>query len=234
MATLARTQTSRPVTLFIRGAEIHAELTVPEDARGLIVFANPCGSSRANPKHQHVAGVLNDAGLATLFCDLLTSEEELLSNMTGEFRHDVALLSLRLTVITDWCRGLPTLAALPIGYLGVGAGAATAFMSAAQRSHLVRAIVVRGGRLDLAWTSLKQVQAPVLLVAGEHDEALRDAYTVCLPHIGATDKEVVIVPRAGQMFCEPTALDQFAEHAARWFAKHLPLEEEELAWSAAG
>jgi pimeloyl-ACP methyl ester carboxylesterase len=216
--------------MFLRGAEINMELTVPAEARGLVILAYPCGSSRANPRHQHVAGVFNDARFATLFCDLLTAEEELLSDMTGEFRHDVQLLSRRLTAITDWCVCQPEIRDLPVAYLGVGAGAAAAFMSAAQRPNVVHAIVVRGGRLDLAWSSLGRVRAPVLLVAGEQDDALRQAYEVSLPHIAATEKQVLIVPRAGALFCEPTALDQFAEHAASWFTEHLPLDATEPTW----
>lgn len=228
MSTTVRNVRSRPVTVFIRGAEIHAELTVPDDAQGLVILALPCGGSRTNPRHQHVACVLNDAGFATLFCDLLSPEEQLLSDITGEFRYDVQLLSQRLTGVTDWCASQPEIRDLPVGYLGVGAGAAASFLSAAQRPHVARAIVVRGGRLDLAWSSLGRVRAPVLLVAGEHDDALRAAYEVYLPSIAAPEKRVLVVPRAGPLFCEATTLDQFAEHAARWFTDYVPLSAERL------
>ena len=50
---------------------------MPENPRGIVVFAHGSGSSRHSPRNRHVAGVLNDAGLGTLLFDLLTPEEEL-------------------------------------------------------------------------------------------------------------------------------------------------------------
>ena len=222
-------QSARPVSISFGDAEILAELTVPNDARGVVVLAYPTGTSRADSKHHHLSSVFNDAGLATLFCDLLTAEEELLSDITGEFRHDVALLSVRLTAIADWCHSRTELRSLPLGFLAAGAGAGAAFMSATQRPQLVKSIVARGGRLDLAWASLACVKAPVLLVAGEHDVAMRKSYAVCLHQIGAARKEIAIIPRAGALFHDPATLDAFADHAARWFAEHLC---QDTAWPA--
>jgi putative phosphoribosyl transferase len=211
----------RDVTMMIRGAEIRAELFVPRGAESLVILAYPTGTCRKHSKQQRIVDVFNDAGLATLFCDLLTVEEELLSEITGEFRHDVKLLSARIAAVTDWCHAHPLLRELPIGYLGAGAGAAAVFNAAAKHPALVKAIVVRGGRLDLAWTSLTLVKAPVLLIAGENDTAMRESYAVCLPHIGAERKEVAIISRAGALFSEPTMLDEYAERAAKWFVEHL-------------
>jgi putative phosphoribosyl transferase len=221
MSTMLQSSPARAVTIIVRSVDIHAELTVPPDATGLVILAYPTGRSRANSKHQHLIDVLDEAGLATLFCDLLTDEEEMLSDITGEFRHDVALLSRRLTAITDWCHVQPELRSMSVGYLGTGAGAAAAFISAAQRPTIVGAIVARGGRLDLAWTSLSQVRVPVLLVAGQNDDSMRESYGVCLPHIGSSCKEIAIIPHAGALFCEPTMLDKFTERAANWLAEHL-------------
>jgi pimeloyl-ACP methyl ester carboxylesterase len=214
-------QSTRPVSIPVRGAELHAELTVPENASGLVVLGYPNGTNRTGAKHHYVSAVLNAAGLATLLCDLLTDAEESLSDITGEFRHDVGLLSARLTGITDWCCLQPELRSLPLGFLAAGSGAAAAFIAASLRPQFVKAIVARGGRLDLAWTSLAHVSAPVLLIAGEHDVGMRESYAVCLPHIRATRKEIAIIPRAGALFHDPATLDAFAGHAARWFAEHL-------------
>ena len=221
MYALHLSQSTRPVSIRVRGAEVHAELTVPDDATGLVVLAYPNGTNRAGAKHDHVSAVLNAAGLATLLCDLLTVEEESLGDITGEFRHEVGLLSTRLTGIADWCFLQPELRSLPVGFLAAGSGAGAAFISAALRPQFVKAIVARGGRLDLAWTSLAHVEAPVLLIAGEHDTGMRESYAACLPHIHAATKEIAIIPRAGAMFHNPATLDAFADHAARWFTAHL-------------
>jgi pimeloyl-ACP methyl ester carboxylesterase len=214
-------QSTRPVLIPVRGAKVHGELTVPDDARGLVVLAYPTGTNRAGAKHHHVSAVLNAAGVATLLCDLLTVEEEALSDITGEFRHEVGLLSARLTGIADWCHLQPELRLLPLGCLAAGSGAAAAFITASLRPQLVKAIVARGGRLDLAWTSLAHVKAPVLLIAGEHDIGMQKSYAVCLPHIRAARKEIAIIPRAGALFHDPATLTAFADHATRWFAEHL-------------
>jgi len=221
MPTLFQSRSTRDVTMMIRGAKVCAELSVPLDAKGVIILAYPTGNSRKHPKQQHIVERFNEAGLATLYCDLLTVEEEILSEITGEFRHDVQLLSVRLVAVTDWCHANLMLRGLPIAYLGAGAGAAAAFNAAAERPDFVKAIVTRGGRLDLAWTSLAKVTAPVLLIAGEHDDERRKSYEVCLPQIGSEEKAIAIIPRAGALFSEPSMLDEYAKQAARWFGQHL-------------
>ena len=65
---------------------------MPEHASGLVVFAHGSGSSRHSPRNRFVAGLLNQAGLATLLFDLLTHEEEL--DRSNVF--DVDLLAGRL------------------------------------------------------------------------------------------------------------------------------------------
>ena len=51
-------------------------LGVPENAKGLVVFAHGSGSGRFSPRNNLVAANLREAGLATLLLDLLTPEEE--------------------------------------------------------------------------------------------------------------------------------------------------------------
>ena len=51
---------------------VAGHLTIPENPRGIVVFAHGSGSSRHSPRNRYVAEVLNQAGLATLLFDLLT------------------------------------------------------------------------------------------------------------------------------------------------------------------
>jgi hypothetical protein len=60
-----------PAEEEVRAGGADAALVVPEGARGLVVFAHGSGSSRFSPRNRYVAGVLEDAGLATLLVDLL-------------------------------------------------------------------------------------------------------------------------------------------------------------------
>ena len=221
MLPLSSPSTCRVVTLYPRGAELHAELVIPADAQGLVVVGYPTGNGRANPTHQHLVGVLHGAGMATLLCDLLTEEEEMLASVTGDYRDDVGLLANRLIAITDWCLAQPELRDLRIGVLGVGSATPAAFIAAAAHPDSICAIVGRGGRLDRAWSSLRSVAAPVLLAVGERDQAQRAALDVAFPMIQG-EKQMLVVPRAGPLFAEPSAQDVFAEHAGQWFATHLP------------
>src|SRR5437762_2747075 len=66
----------RQVTLPVTGATLEGTLTVPADARGVVLFAHGSGSSRFSPRNRYVAQVLRDAGLATLLVDLLSPGEE--------------------------------------------------------------------------------------------------------------------------------------------------------------
>jgi len=230
MATTTHAPTVRQVTISISGALVRGELIIPESAFGIVILGFPTGNTRSNPKHQRLTSVLVDAGLATLFCDLLTEEESPLADLTGEFRNDVPLLSARLTGLVDWCHAQPELATLPIGVLGVGAASAAAFITAAHRKLSVRALAVRSGRMDLAWSALRRVEAPVLLVCGEKDYAMREAFAMCLPAIKAAEKEVALIPRAGEVFSDPVALDEYAGIVSNWFANHLSRSEPVVGW----
>jgi len=230
MPTTVHPATARTVTIPVGGAEIHGELTIPEGAVGFVVLGFPTGNTRANPKHQRLTSVLVDAGLATLFCDLLTQDEALLADMTGAYRNDVPLLADRLTAIVDWCAGDTRLKALSVGILGAGAASAATFITASRRRRSVRAIAVRGCRMDLAWSALSRLDMPVLLVTGEHDHGTREAFTMCLPSIASTDKQIALIPRAGDVFTDPLALDEYAGVVSAWFSDRLAKTEPIAGW----
>ena len=50
----------------------NGNLSLPERAGGVVLFAHGSGSSRHSPRNRHVARMLNRANLATLLVDLLT------------------------------------------------------------------------------------------------------------------------------------------------------------------
>ena len=82
--------------------------------------------------------------------DLLTEEEEHVDNQTRELRFDIGLLADRLTATVEWVAAQPTFKHLPIGLFGASTGAAAALVTAAKRPDLVKIVVSRGGRPDLA------------------------------------------------------------------------------------
>lgn len=210
----------RPVSLPAgRAGQVAGDLAVPEDARGLIVFAHGSGSSRRSSRNRAVAARLREARLGTLLFDLLTPSEERRDEATGELRFDIAFLARRLRQVVSWVREEPDLAGLPLGLFGASTGAAAALVAAADDG--VGAVVSRGGRPDLARDSLARVSVPTLLIVGARDVPVigmnRDAFAL----LGAPDKELVIVPGASHLFEEPGALEEVARLASAWFERWL-------------
>src|SRR5438067_4918668 len=95
---------------------LEGNLCVPANAAGVVLFAHGSGSSRHSPRNRYVAQVLQDAGLATLLIDLLTSEEERVDMQTAHLRFDIGLLADRLVGATDWLNQQPDTGQLRVGY----------------------------------------------------------------------------------------------------------------------
>jgi len=128
MRPLAQAQTLR---VPVPGAKLNADLVIPVDARGIVLFAHGSGSSRHSHRNQFVARVLQESSFATLLMDLLTTEEEHLDNQTRELRFDIGLLADRLTAIVEWVAEQPMMKHLPMGLFGASTGAAAALVTAA-------------------------------------------------------------------------------------------------------
>ncbi|WP_024873674.1 dienelactone hydrolase family protein [Saccharomonospora piscinae] len=199
---------------------LSGELTVPADARGVVAFAHGSGSSRRSPRNVAVARSLQDQRLATLLFDLLTAEEGSRDAATGELRFDIGLLAGRLVTAVDQLHGAATTRTLPLGLFGASTGAAAALVAAARRPELVKAVVSRGGRPDLAGAALTDVECPTLLIVGGQDsQVLRLNEQAARRLAGPCELEVV--PGATHLFEEPGALEQVSDLAAAWFTHHL-------------
>ena len=86
----------RSVNIPVEQVILHGDLVVPAEPRGLVLFAHGSGSSRRSPRNRYVAGVLQQADIATLLFDLLTAAEERIDERTAELRFDIGLLASRL------------------------------------------------------------------------------------------------------------------------------------------
>jgi len=199
---------------------LDGDLRLPVEANGVILFAHGSGSSRMSPRNRAIANQLGDAGFASLLFDLLSPEEEARDRHTRRLRFDIELLSRRLVAATDWIEQLPETSGLPIGYFGASTGAAASLRAAAEGQGIVRAIVSRGGRPDLAVPEISSVRAPTLLIVGGEDHqvlVLNQAVLGLLPDESA----LTVVPGAGHLFEEPGMLDQVARLATDWFERYL-------------
>jgi dienelactone hydrolase len=210
----------RPVIINTDGAALAGDLAVPQAASGLVVFAHGSGSRRLSPRNRLVARELRQARLGTLLFDLLTAEEDEADSVTREYRFDIDLLARRLVAVTDWLVSQPEAQGLKLGYFGASTGSAAALMAAAERPTLVRAIVSRGGRPDLAAPALPRVLAPTLLIVGGADVQVLDMNKRAMAQMRAP-KELAIVEGATHLFEEPGALEEVARLARDWFVRHL-------------
>src|ERR1041384_6626860 len=150
--------------------ELEGNLVVPEGASGIVLFAHGSGSSRHSPRNRYVADSFQRSGLGTLLFDLLSAEEEDFDIRTTRLRFDIALLAERLLSAIDWVHQNSELSGLAIGCFGASTGAGAALVAAAETPEKVAAVVSRGGRPDLAGSSLAKVRCPTLLIVGGNDQ----------------------------------------------------------------
>jgi len=191
-------------------------LGVPRAAGGVILFAHGSGSSRFSPRNTYVARALQDAGFATLLFDLLRADEQ--DDRANVF--DIALLSERLEQAIAWVAADKRTRGLAVGLFGASTGAAAALVAAARRGDVVRAVVSRGGRPDLAGAALARVRAPTLLIVGGADSQVLDLNRAALAMITA-EARLEVVPGATHLFEEPGTLDGVIAAASAWFRRHL-------------
>jgi putative phosphoribosyl transferase len=210
----------REVRIPAADATLEGNLTVPENAVALVLFAHGSGSSRHSPRNQCVARTLNGGGLGTLLFDLLTPEEEEFDIYTREHRFNIDLLAERLVHATKWARQQKETRDLHIGYFGSSTGGAAALVAAAELPQDVGAVVSRGGRPDLAGDALPRVQAPTLLIVGGNDDVVIELNERARNQMRCEVK-LEIVPGATHLFEETGALEQVANFARDWFSLHL-------------
>ena len=216
----------QPIQIPIGSSSLSGDLDVLDGMQGVVLFAHGNGSGRHSPRNRYVGQVLREANLGTLLFDLLTEDEELIDEQTRHLRFDIGLLANRLIGATDWLLqrfdasnsdDIPS-----IGYFGASTGAAAALVAAAKKADVVKGVISRGGRPDLAGDEyLNQVRAPTLLLVGGNDEPVirlnQEAYDK-LKLLKEDEKRLTIIPGATHLFEEPGKLEQVAQLASGWFA----------------
>lgn len=215
----AQSEKHVPVVVPAGGESLHGDLGIPSSALGIVLFAHGSGSSRRSPRNRFVAEYLREAGLATLLLDLLTEEEEAVDFDTAQLRFDIPFLAGRLLAAMRWVLERPDTAKLPLGLFGASTGAAAALVAAAQAPEMVRAVVSRGGRPDLAGDALDRVKAPTLLIVGSHDVEVLALNRSAQARLGG-ESQLSIVPGASHLFEEPGTLTHVARLASAWFRGH--------------
>ncbi|MGA7853813.1 MAG: dienelactone hydrolase family protein [Candidatus Acidiferrales bacterium] len=209
------------VSIDCGDALLPGTLFVPERATSIVLFAHGSGSSRRSPRNRYVAEAIQAQGIATLLFDLLTREEESVDERTAELRFHIPFLAERLIGASHWVMQHPELERFAIGYFGASTGAGAALVSAARLPNIVRAVVSRGGRPDLAGDALRSVVAPTLLIVGGDDEPVIRMNQTALAKLKCPEKKLVVLPGATHLFEEPGTLEEVALLAVGWFAEYL-------------
>ena len=212
---MERQHPDEPVRIPSDSILLEGTLSVPEGAKGIVLFAHGSGSSRLSPRNTYVAKALQKAGIGTLLFDLLTDDEA--SDRENVF--DIDFLGHRLIDATRWLRSRTTYKKCPLGYFGASTGAAAALVAAA-RDSAIKAVVSRGGRPDLAIKCLPRVKAPTLLIVGGDDSPVIEMNQEAFERLRC-EKAMKIVPGATHLFEEPGTLEEVVRLARDWFAKHL-------------
>lgn len=198
-----------------------AQLANVTDARGLVVLLQ--GGSGSGRINSSVAARLQMRQLDTLLLDLLTHDEHA---QERSHREHVDLLTERLFTALDALverqreHAQARWRLLPLGLMAADTCAAAGLRVAAHRPKAVRALVARGGRLDLAADVLGDLNAPTLLLAGAADPEMVEISRTGFARLRC-EKRIERVPRATRLFLEAGTLDDVAQRAGDWFSEHL-------------
>ena len=194
---------------------LKGDLFIPSKSKGIIIFSHGSGSSRFSVRNIKVASHLQKQGFGTLLFDLLTpNEDDIRSN-----RFDIELLSSRLKQAVLWLGFFPPCIGLNLGIFGASTGAASALTVASVMPE-IDALVLRGGRPDLASEILQQVHAPTLLIVGGLDLDVIKLNQQAFDLMKCT-KKLEIVDGATHLFEESGKLDLVSKLASEWFDTYL-------------
>ena len=212
------------ISIPIGKIKLEGELTIPFESKSLVIFSHGSGSSRFSTRNNFVAKELHKKNISTFLFDLLTKEEdEVYSN-----RFNIDLLTERLVQSTKYIASLPQYSDLKIGYFGASTGAASALRATELLPEIINSIVSRGGRPDLAMSSVPRIKAPTLLIVGEKDYDVLELNRKVLNELNCI-KKLEIVPNATHLFEETGTLEKVASIASEWFSKTLQKKEKEIA-----
>jgi putative phosphoribosyl transferase len=208
--------------IIITGDKLEGDLCIPHGANAIVLFAHGSGSSKYSTRNRYVAQELNNAGFGTLLVDLLTQKEKDIDSNTRHLRFDIMLLASRIESVTNWLIQEPRTQNLSIGYFGSSTGAAAALIHASTSKKIVKAIVSRGGRLDLAEGWIEAVSTPTLLIVGGCDINVIGINKRAINQLThAEAKELVVIPGAGHLFEETGKIEEVAKAAVNWFESYL-------------
>jgi putative phosphoribosyl transferase len=210
--------TTREIRIPTGTVVLEGVLATPDDPEALVLVVHVGMEPSVCAHLQTVADILLREGFSTLVFGLLTPEE--FAEQGPHLQSNIGLLKQRLVCAAHWVTDEDEARHLRIGILGSGTGGAAGLVAAADLGRFVGALVLCGGRPDLAGNALRRVQTPALLIAGglndEEVEFNQDAYDML-----KGEKELIILPSANDLLQQGPSLEDAAHLAADWFHQHL-------------
>ncbi len=93
-------------------------------------------------------------------------------------------------------------------------------MAAAELGPIIKCVISRGGRPDLAMKVIDRVQSPTLLLVGRKDVQTLELNQLVYERLSC-EKELSVIPGATHLFEEPGTLEDVARQATGWCRKYL-------------
>lgn len=215
----SRSAAPQAVEIPIAGARLSGYLTMPTMAHGLVIVASADGAHLYSRGNEAIAEQLVAGGFATLVIELLTPQEMVEDAETSELRFNQTLVAARLVRVISWARAQLMFVGLEIGCVAGGLCAGSV-LAAAAVMPVVRSVVCRGARFELADALLDRVHASVLLVVGQKDTAHLTLNRKALARLSRSS-QLRIVNGGRHLLDEPEHLERIGREASAWFGRTL-------------
>ena len=201
-----------------------ADLSVPDDPRGLVLVAHTSHINRWSSRERRLVDDLRAHDLATLRLDLLTRDESIVYTPERVVPHDVTTLARRLAAARDWAAGQAQFAELPYACLATGRGAAAAMTAAAERPGSFHALVLLDGRVDQALGAAELVRAPTLLVVARENPDLVAVNSHVHTRLRCV-KQLALVDGTSSLLEQQSSIDEASRLTWEWLSRFLGLQD---------
>jgi len=195
------------------------ELTHAPGGRGLVILCHV--DDLHSPSHRlALSQAMTQAGLGVLNLDLITSGEDRFPDIHA----NVPLLAQRLALVLDTLNRNGLTEDKRIGLYGAAHASPVVARVAGLRDAQIQAVVCVGGLIDQAGLQyLDILSAPLLQIAGEMEQAIRQAAARTLPRLHAPNQLQVVAGADGQ-WADDTHFAQLCQLTGNWFKHHLLTE----------
>lgn len=184
------------------------------------VFSHGFESGKDSPRGKPIAEEIRRVGIATFLIDFTGhgDSEGSLSQSTLQQQVD----DLRSAI--DFIEKQDFVDANAIGVTGASSGGLVALVESLS-DRRVKALVLRGPRVDDMLVHAKEFTAPVLIISGEYDPLFRSVKAFY--ELLECPKQFSMIKGSGHLFETSEMLKEVAELTASWFLRYLRVEERE-------